>query len=128
MFIDEQRGRFGVEPICETLGVSASAYYQRATGEQCAWRGVEDERLLAGHQGRRTPKELLRLRLPQALEGVAARAGEQAPALLWVQRLMAVNGIQGAKRRGRPWRTTKQTRGPCGAADLVRARLQRQCA
>ena len=31
-FIDEHRARFGVEPICRTLGVSASAYYQRATG------------------------------------------------------------------------------------------------
>ena len=30
-FIDEHRGRFGVEPICRVLGVSASAYYQRAT-------------------------------------------------------------------------------------------------
>jgi putative transposase len=44
-FIDEQRGRFGVEPICRTLGVSASAYYQRATGQQSA-RAVGDERLL----------------------------------------------------------------------------------
>jgi hypothetical protein len=26
-FIEEYRARFGVEPICETLGVSASAYY-----------------------------------------------------------------------------------------------------
>jgi putative transposase len=45
-FIDEHRGRFGVEPICSTLGVSASAYYQRATGVRSA-RSVEDERLLA---------------------------------------------------------------------------------
>ena len=29
-YIEEHRGRFGVEPICRTLGVSASAYYQRA--------------------------------------------------------------------------------------------------
>jgi transposase-like protein len=43
-FIDMHRGRFGVEPICETLDVSASAYHQRATGERSA-RGVEDERL-----------------------------------------------------------------------------------
>ena len=35
-FIDEHRGRFGVEPICRTLGVSASAYYQRATGQRSA--------------------------------------------------------------------------------------------
>jgi transposase len=29
--IDGHRGRFGVEPICRVLDVSASAYYQRAT-------------------------------------------------------------------------------------------------
>jgi hypothetical protein len=29
-FIDNYRGRFGVELICRTLEVSASAYYQRA--------------------------------------------------------------------------------------------------
>jgi hypothetical protein len=44
-FIDEHRGRFGVEPICRTVDVSASAYYQRATGERSV-RQVEDERLL----------------------------------------------------------------------------------
>ena len=45
-FIDERKADFGVEPICEMLGVSASAYYQRATGERSA-REIEDERLLA---------------------------------------------------------------------------------
>ena len=44
-FIDIYRERFGVEPICRTLGVSASAHYQRATGGRSA-RQVEDERLL----------------------------------------------------------------------------------
>jgi putative transposase len=44
-FIDEHRGRFGVEPVCRVLGVSASAYYQRASGERSA-RAVEDERLV----------------------------------------------------------------------------------
>jgi putative transposase len=44
-YIDEHRGRFGVEPICRTLGESASAYYQRAKGERSP-RAVEDERLL----------------------------------------------------------------------------------
>jgi hypothetical protein len=38
-------GRFGVESICRVLGVSASAYYQRASGQRSA-RAVEDERLL----------------------------------------------------------------------------------
>jgi putative transposase len=45
-FIDAYPERFGVEPICRVLGVSASAYYERARGERCA-RAVEDERLLA---------------------------------------------------------------------------------
>ena len=44
-FIDAHRDRFGVEPICRTLGVSASAYYHRASAEPCA-RAQEDERLL----------------------------------------------------------------------------------
>jgi hypothetical protein len=44
-FIDERREDFGVEPICSVLGVSASAYYQRATGERSP-RAVEDERLV----------------------------------------------------------------------------------
>ncbi|MGH2872602.1 MAG: hypothetical protein ACRDL5_09105, partial [Solirubrobacteraceae bacterium] len=41
---------FGVEPVCRTLGVSACAYYERATGERSA-RVVEDERLLAEIRG-----------------------------------------------------------------------------
>jgi len=101
-YVQEHRERFGVEPICKTLDVSASAYYQRATGARSA-RQVEDERLLARirevHEAnycaygyRRTWKAL-------------TRAGEQAPRCR-VQRLMRTHGIQGAKRRGKPWRTT----------------------
>jgi putative transposase len=101
-FIDEHRGRFGVEPICRVLGVSASAYYHRASGPRSA-RAVEDERLLAriselhaanyyAYGYRRMWKALL-------------RAGEQVPRCR-VQRLMRANAIVGAKRRGRPWRTT----------------------
>ena len=37
--------RFGVEPICSVLGVSASVYYQRKTAAR-SQRVVEDERLL----------------------------------------------------------------------------------
>jgi hypothetical protein len=44
-FIDEHRARFGVEPICRTVGVSASTYYHRATGQRSACE-VDDERLL----------------------------------------------------------------------------------
>jgi transposase InsO family protein len=44
-FIDERRADFGVERICRTLDVSASAYYERKSGARSA-RSVEDERLL----------------------------------------------------------------------------------
>lgn len=44
-FIEEHRERFGVEPICQTLEVSASAHYERAKGRRSA-RAIEDERLL----------------------------------------------------------------------------------
>ena len=45
-FIEEHRERFGVEPICATLEVSASAYYERRTGRRSP-RAIGDERLLA---------------------------------------------------------------------------------
>jgi putative transposase len=115
-FIDPGRGRFGVEPICRTLGVSASAYYQRATGRRSA-RGVEDERLLGrirdvhaanyhAYRYRRMWKALL-------------RAGERVSRCR-VQRLMRAYGIRGAKRRGKPWRTTRPDPQAVRRPDLVR--------
>jgi hypothetical protein len=44
-FFDAEREHFAVELICRTLGVSASAYYQRACGQRSK-RALEDERLL----------------------------------------------------------------------------------
>jgi putative transposase len=115
-FIDTQRERFGVELICETLGVSASAYYQRATGQRSA-RAVEDERLLGvindlhaanycAYGSRRMWKALI-------------REGEQVGRSR-VERLMRKNGIQGAKRRGKPWRTTKADPAALRSPDLVK--------
>jgi putative transposase len=95
--------------------VSASAYYQRATGERCQ-RVVEDERLLevirATHAAnyyaygyRRTWKAL-------------RRAGHEVGRDR-VKRLMRAAGIQGAKRRGKPWRTTVPDPGALRPPDLV---------
>jgi putative transposase len=114
-YIDEHRGRFGVEPICRVLGVSASAYYQRAGGARSA-RRIEDERLLErirvvhaanyyAYGYRRTWKALL-------------RSGEHVGRDR-VKRLMSAEGIQGAKRRGRPWRTTKPDPDARWRPDLV---------
>ena len=115
MFIDEQRGRFGVEPICRTLGVSASAHYQRATGERSA-RRVEDERLLERIRElhRRNYFAYGSWRMWKAL----GRAGEPVGRGR-VERLMCANGIQGAKRRGKPWRTTTPNSEAYRPTDLV---------
>lgn len=101
-FIDGHRERFGVEPTCRVLGMSASAYYHRRHALPSA-RAVEDARLIerirevhrANYEAygyRRTWKALL-------------RAGERVPRCQ-VQRVMRSHGIQDAKRRGKKWRTT----------------------
>ena len=95
--------------------MSASAYYQRASGERSA-RVVEDERLLA------------RIRELHAANYYAygyrkmwlafKRAGEDVGRDR-VKRLMRANGIQGAKRRGKPWRTTTPDPAALRPPDLV---------
>ena len=71
-YIDQYRGRFGVEPICRTLDVSASAYYHRATGERSA-RTVEDERLLG-----RIRSCMRRITSPTGLAGCGKHSGWRA--------------------------------------------------
>ena len=98
VFIDEQRARFGVEPICETLDVSASAYYQRATGERSA-RRLEDERLTGRirdvHEANYDCYGYRRVHAQLVREDETAGRDQ-------VARLMRSAGIQGAKRRGKP--------------------------
>jgi putative transposase len=114
-YIDEHRGRFGVEPICRVLDVSASAYYHRATGERSE-RATADERLLdrvhevhaANYYAYGYRKMWLALK----------RAGETVGRDR-VRRLMRADGIQGAKRRGKPWRTTTPDPSATRSPDLV---------
>jgi putative transposase len=114
-YVDEYRGRFGVEPICTALGVSVSAYYQRRRGRRSA-RAVEDERLLGRIRELHAANYYAYgyRRMWKALR----RAGEQVPRCR-VQRLMRKAGIQGAKRRGKPWRTTKPDPQAARRLDLV---------
>jgi putative transposase len=114
-YIDGHRGRFGVEPICRVLDVSASAYYQRASGQRSA-RVIEDERMLE------------RIREVHAANYYAygyrrmwkalGRAGEDVGRDR-VKRLMRREAIQGAKRRGKPWRTTIADPAATRSPDLV---------
>ena len=101
-FVDQARARYGVEPICRTLGVSASAYYQRATGERSE-RSVEDERLTA--RIRHVHEQNFECYGYPRVWHELQRQGEQVGRDR-VARLMRQEGIRGAKRRGRPWRTT----------------------
>jgi putative transposase len=114
-FIDDRRCDFGVELICATLEISASAYYQRATGQRSA-RAVKDERLLGvirevhaanyeAYGSRRMWKALRR-------QGEDVGRGQ-------VERLMSANAICGAKRRGKPWRTTIAAVDTMQSPDLV---------
>jgi putative transposase len=114
-YIDEHRGRFGVEPICRTLGVSASAYFQRASGRRSR-RAIEDERLLerirelhaANYYAYGSRRMWIALR----------RAGERVGRGR-VERLMRAHGIQGAKRRAKQWKTTTPDSGARRRPDLV---------
>jgi transposase InsO family protein len=93
---------FAVELICRTLGVSRSAYYQRATGQRSA-RAVADEQQVTVI--RRVHEENFEAygyrKLHLALRRRGIEVGRDR-----VKRLMRANGIQGAKRRGKRWKTT----------------------
>jgi transposase InsO family protein len=114
-FIDEHRGRFGVEPICRTLDVSASAYYQRASGQRSR-RAIEDERLLERIRELHAANYFAygSRRMWIALD----RAGEQVGRGR-VERLMRTHGIQGAKRRAKRWKTTTPDSAARRRPDLV---------
>jgi putative transposase len=114
-YIEAHRERFGVEPICRTLEVSASAYYERAKGNRSA-RSIEDERLLARihevHKANYCAYGYRRTWIALQRQGKEVGRGR-------VQRLMRAAGIQGAKRRGKPWRTTTPDPKAARRPDLV---------
>jgi putative transposase len=99
--------------------VSVSAYYQRRRGHRSA-RAGEDERLL----GRIRELHAANYdaygyrRMWKALQ----RAGEQVPRCRG-QRLMRAAGLVGAKRRGKPWRTTGPDPQAARRPDLLPALL-----
>jgi putative transposase len=102
-FIDSQRAAgFAVELVCRTLGVSRSAHYQRATGRRSA-RAVADEQLVTVirqvHEENFEAYGYRKLHLALRRRGVEVGRDR-------VKRLMRQHGIQGAKRRGKRWKTT----------------------
>ena len=114
-FIEAERERFSVELICRTLGVSASAHYRRVARPPSR-RRVEDARLL--EQIRQTHAANYYAygyrRTWKALRRAGVDVGRDR-----VKRLMRQHGIQGAKRRGKPWRTTIADPTALRSPDLV---------
>jgi transposase InsO family protein len=114
-FIDQERERFCVELICDTLGVSVSAYYARR-GSPPSARAIEDARLLTRIRELHAANYCAYgyRRMWKALGRTGEDVGRDR-----VKRLMAANDIQGAKRRGKPWRTTTPDPAAHRAPDLV---------
>lgn len=118
MFVDLHRN-LGVEPVCQALGVSASAYYRRASGERSR-RELEDERLLSRiREIHRDNYECYGyLRVWHELRRQGEDVGRDR-----VARLMRQDGLRGAKRRGRPPQTTSSDPQAQRGADLVERRF-----
>jgi putative transposase len=113
-FIDANRDRFGVEPICQVLPIAPSTYYAARRRLPSA-RALRDEKLKLDirrvHQdnfgvygARKVWRQLRR-------EGISA-------ARCTVERLMGELGLQGV-RRGKPHRTTTPDETTARPADLV---------
>ncbi|HEX5621002.1 MAG TPA: IS3 family transposase, partial [Solirubrobacteraceae bacterium] len=102
-FIETQKTLgFAVELVCRTLGVSRSAHYRRATGRRSA-RAVADEQLVTVirqvHEENFEAYGYRKLHLALRRRGVMVGRDR-------VKRLMRQHGIQGAKRRGKRFKTT----------------------
>jgi len=115
-FIDENRARFGVEPICREIEASASAYRARRTRPPSA-RSVRDEYLLSEikrvHAGSGGIYGQLKI-----WDELNNEAGIEV-ARCTVERLMRKEGIAGCI-NGKAQRTTMPGPDPVAAEDLLR--------
>jgi putative transposase len=93
---------FAVELVCRTLGVSRSAHYQRRSGRRSE-RAIRDDELVATirkvHAENFEAYGYRKMHLALRRRGVGVGRDR-------VKRLMRAHGIQGAKRRGKKWKTT----------------------
>ena len=114
-FIDENRERLGVEPICRELEVSASAYRARRVRPPST-RALRDAFLIAQirrvHAGSAGVYGQLKVWDELNDEGICV-------ARCTVERLMRASGIEGL-RNGKVQRTTLPGSSPVAAPDLVR--------
>jgi putative transposase len=116
-FIEAQKAAgFAVELVCRTLGVSRSVHYQRLSGHRSP-RAIRDEQLVATirclHEANFEAYGYRKMHLALRRAGIEDVGRDQ------VKRLMREHGIRGAKRRGKPWRTTTPDPDAARRPDLV---------
>ncbi len=121
-FIDQHRDRFGVEPICREIEVSASAYRARKTRPP-SQRAQRDEYLLEAirrvHAGSGGVYGQLKVWDALTDENITV-------ARCTIERLMRAHGIEGLC-NGQVQRTTLPGLSPVAAADLVRRNFTAEC-
>ena len=105
-FIDEHRGKFGVEPICDVLPIAPSVYYEQRARQQCPERRPprvrQDEMLTADiHRVWHENQEVYGVR---KVWKQLRREGHPV-ARCTVARLMRHAGLRGAV-RGRKFKVT----------------------
>ena len=118
-FVDEQRGEYGVEPICDSLPIAPSTYYE--------------QKARVADPGRLPPRARRDAVLREEIQRVwkvnfevygARKVWRQLKregfdvARCTVERLMRGMGLQGAV-RGKRWKTTISDEGAMRPADLV---------
>ncbi len=113
-YVDDHRGRFGVEPICDTLQFAPSTYYA-AKKRPPSGRHLRDEELKP--QIERVHSENFSVYGARKVWKQLHREGQQV-ARCTVERLMADIGLEG-RRRGRKHRTTIGSDTAERPADLV---------
>ena len=114
-FVDAHRDRFGVEPVCREIEVSASAYRARRTRPPSR-RARHDEYLLGVIRRVHAVSDGVygQLKVWDELRGEGITV-----ARCTVERLMGTHGIEGL-RNGKVKRTTLPGLSPVAADDLVR--------
>jgi putative transposase len=113
-FIDAHRERFGVEPICKALQVAPSGYWRRASRQRnpalLPARAQRDAALVL--QVRRVWMSNLQVYGHRKVWRQLRREGT-AVARCTVQRLMRIEGLQGACRGKRVRTTSPDAKAPC---------------
>jgi putative transposase len=113
-YIDANRDRFGVEPICQLLPIAPSTYYQHRQPRRSA-RAVRDAKLKA--EIRRVHAEHFGVYGARKVWRQLRREGITV-ARCTVERLMRQSGLEGA-RGGKTRRTTTPDQTTARPADLV---------